>query len=561
MEGAAGGPIRSGASRRLRETGSVRFLVPEEVLATSYEDAGEPLPRPAAKAPAGEQPQASGQLGLADWMNLAYTMSTMWKSESPRRDGRDGAARLLTPRSLPTGLHPQHVYARENHHAVVYAEPALVAVFVLFVLTCASLGGFLLVSRVSCRPVDVDARAFSTNASANNYYGMTFVNNVCETELKVREDSGWTVLALVLICCGCGLLGVNKVLLDKFNRLHACARCDWGAAAFAKEPPSVREVKQGPSLFHRFALLAVLLKTACAAGGSAAYGWYVLDMERREIGRHADGTFAGGSLLTRYGGECDGSRIRYEDPFPGTFRCHIEREPVMMYLKASVYVVGAVLMLTQLAMVAGMVSFWHTYVADVRAEALEKARAEKEAEEDAALGVDAAGEGAREWQPTADEASLVRALRVTIRLGMGYLAQEPREGLPELLAQIIVGKAPSKRELAHLTGHLLALKDAPSDEVAELLYAVLQKAMSGGMDANEAAKDLLRAACIAWSDGERQKYMRGMLDLLEQQERAKAQTDALPRGGSGSVGRAISPTRGALLVSRTASQSSQGSLR
>lgn len=71
-------PVRTGASRRLRENGSVR--IPDVVLATAFE---EEAAAPAGKTPApgAEKPAeaAGGQLGLADWMNLAYTLSTMWK--------------------------------------------------------------------------------------------------------------------------------------------------------------------------------------------------------------------------------------------------------------------------------------------------------------------------------------------------------------------------------------------------------------------------------------------------------------------------------------------------
>jgi len=453
-------------------------------------------------------PQLTPLARLGDWMNLAYTLSTMWKR-----------------------LHPQQAYSRENHHADVYAEPALLATFALFVLSCLSLGLFLLVTRVSCRPIDTDALAFA--AGPANYYGMQYVNNVCETELKVREDGGWTLLAATLIAAGGGLLGANQALLGRLNRLHAAARADWGAAAFAQEPPSEREAMEGRSLFYAFARRALAAKLAVAAGCCAAFTWFVARQESSSIGRAADGSIAGGSLLSRYGGECDGARIRWDDPFPGRFRCHIERESCMQYLKAFVYLLGTVLMLTQLGMCGTCFGFVKAFSDDVRAEEAEAAAAEAAAAEEAAGGEGAEG---GVWRPTADEASLVRALRVSLKLGMGFLKHNPKEGLPEMLAQIIVGKPPSRRDLAAMTGHLLSLKEAPSDEVADLLYCVLQQAMNGGIGGGDAVKDLLKAACIAWSDSERQLYMKGMLDILEQQELAKRQTDALPLGQPGQPG-------------------------
>jgi hypothetical protein len=62
--------------------------------------------------------------------------------------------------------------------------------------------------------------------SSANYYGMRYIESVCETEIKVRGDGGYTVLAIVLIALGCALVGVNKACLDKMNRLHAIARGD-----------------------------------------------------------------------------------------------------------------------------------------------------------------------------------------------------------------------------------------------------------------------------------------------------------------------------------------------
>jgi hypothetical protein len=49
---------------------------------------------------------------------------------------------------------------------------------------------------------------------------------VCETEIKVRQHGGYTVLAVVLALLGIALVGINKVCLDKMNRYHAIARGD-----------------------------------------------------------------------------------------------------------------------------------------------------------------------------------------------------------------------------------------------------------------------------------------------------------------------------------------------
>ncbi len=125
------------------------------------------------------------------------------------------------------------------------------------------------------------------------------------------------------------------------------------------------------------------------------------------------------------------------------------------------------------------------------------------------------------------DASLVRSLRVALRIAMGYFIAEPAEGLPDLMAKVIVGKPPSRDELGRMVGRLLALDKPLPEEVADLLYAVMNAAMGRGMGDPGDMKEMLMAAACAWGDSERQHYLRGMLDVLKQQNRARRQTDAI----------------------------------
>ncbi len=82
----------------------------------------------------------------------------------------------------------------------------------------------MLLDRITCRPISQSASQFASGSA--NYYGMLYVASICETELKVRGSGGFTVLAIVLVLIGLGLVGLNKACLDKVNRLHAIARGD-----------------------------------------------------------------------------------------------------------------------------------------------------------------------------------------------------------------------------------------------------------------------------------------------------------------------------------------------
>ena len=62
---------------------------------------------------------------------------------------------------------------------------------------------------------------------------------MCETEIKVRQHGGYTILAVVLVLLGLGLVGANKVCLDKMNRLHAIARGDIYSEVMRARPPLV----------------------------------------------------------------------------------------------------------------------------------------------------------------------------------------------------------------------------------------------------------------------------------------------------------------------------------
>ena len=52
----------------------------------------------------------------------------------------------------------------------------------------------------------------------------------------MRQHGGYTVLAVLLVILGLALVGINKVCLDKMNRLHAIARGDIYSEIMKGEP-------------------------------------------------------------------------------------------------------------------------------------------------------------------------------------------------------------------------------------------------------------------------------------------------------------------------------------
>ena len=65
------------------------------------------------------------------------------------------------------------------------------------------------------------------------------------------------------------------------------------------------------------------------------------------------------------------------------------------------------------------------------------------------------------------------------------------------------------------------------DEVADVMYALLRASMGRGVGDPGDMTELLVAAACAYADAERQTYMRGMLDVLKQQNRARRQTGGI----------------------------------
>ena len=228
------------------------------------------------------------------------------------------------------------------------------------------------------------------------------------------------------------------------------------------------------------------------------------------------GAFVGGSIVSKYGAVCDGRYIRYEDRFSERYRCHLTHEATMEYLKAFVYLTGGVMMLVLLAMLGTLAAFFYDYL-DWRRRLEEARRAPVSSSIDPGKMLDA----------HAVDPSLVRSLRVLIRLAMGFFAAEPPEGMPDLLAKVIIGKPPARDELAGMVGRLLSLDKPLPEEVSDVIYAVLQASMGRGVGDPGDFKELLLSAIMAYGDAERQQYMRGMLDVLRHQNRAKRQTGGI----------------------------------
>ena len=303
------------------------------------------------------------------------------------------------------------------------------------------------------------------------------------------------------------------------------------------KPPEPWET---PAAFVRFFIIFALFKAAFTLACVGGFSYYAFMINGKDHASRdpATGILDGGSLLSRYGALCDGGSIHYDDTFPGKFRCHLVNEPVLQYLIALVYAAGGIMLLVMVAMLGALFGFWSDYASWCREMESEKKRRKSQAAEDGAED----GEGAEE-APV--DAGLVRSVRGVLRLAMGYFAAEPAEGLPELMAKIVVGKPPSKDELASIVGRVLHLSKPPPQEVSDLLYVFMQGAMGRGLGDPEDMKELLMAAVCAWGDSERQTYLRGMLDVIKMQNRARRQTGAIGPGADGAGGQAAAAGAGA----------------
>jgi hypothetical protein len=103
---------------------------------------------------------------------------------------------------------------------------------------------------------------------------------------------------------------------------------------------------------------------------------------------------------------------------------------------------------------------------------------------------------------------------------------------------VIVGKPPTRDELSSMVGRLLSLDRPVPEEVADVMYAMMKASLGRGCGDPGDMKELLVSAACAWSDAERQQYMRGMLDVLKQQNRARKQTGGIGPGATAGAGAA-----------------------
>jgi hypothetical protein len=227
----------------------------------------------------------------------------------------------------------------------------------------------------------------------------------------------------------------------------------------------------------------------------------------------------------------------------------------MEYLKAFVYLTGGIMMAVLLGMLATLAVFFYDYLVW---------RRELEASRFAPVSSNDIDANAMLDAQVVDP-SLVRSLRVLIRIAMGYFTAEPPEGMPDLLAKVIIGKPPARDEMAGMVGRLMSLDKPLPEEVTDVMFAVMQAAMGRGVGDPEDFKELLLTAIMAYGDSERQQYMKGMLDgtlscclvamscsvcvltpsrkiaVLRHQNRAKKQTGGI--GPAAGAGAGATPTR------------------
>lgn len=132
-----------------------------------------------------------GDMGLADFMLLAYTISNVYQRHKMR--------------TKKNKLDDSEVTGHDE--TLLFIVVSVYAVAVLAMALTLMGGGIM------CRPTTVSLGAFATGSGGvtpGGYfqYGMDLVNRVCETDIKFRGNQFWpvfTMLTFVLLFIGAGV--------------------------------------------------------------------------------------------------------------------------------------------------------------------------------------------------------------------------------------------------------------------------------------------------------------------------------------------------------------------
>jgi hypothetical protein len=452
-----------------------------------------------------------GDLGLADFMLLAYTVSNIYQ----RHKARSRKAKL------------------DDSEVTGHDETLLFIVVALYAASVLTMSLTLMGGGIVCRPLNVSLSDFALGSGAQSIglngglfeYGADFINRVCETQIKLETSQFWPVFTMVTFVMLFIGAWVNAKFINEYNRRHAIARRQYHSPLIGKEP--VRAHEREPGSFEKFYLnfMAAKVLSILVVVGMLSTFWYtVLSFATvQQSGTPPDVAYSGGNLLSRSGAICDGNSLRYEEAFDARYRCHLKGEAQMHYLKYLVLFSASLVIVVSAYQTLMMRSIHRGYARWKRRREELEARVER----DQALPDEL----------TPEMTSMFKMTRGVARLMMYYLKPSPPEGdLPGLIAKAIFGLRPATGELANISSRMLTEFASPA-EISDMLMSFMKGALGEHIGESEDVRKIVLATVTAWKDSSTQRYLKGIVDTVD----AIHKDDGEDRGGSGAARRPSEP--------------------
>lgn len=427
-----------------------------------------------------------GDLGLSDFMLLAYTISNIYQ----RHKVRSRAARL------------------DDSQVVGHDETLLFVAIALYACAVLVLALNLMGGAIACRPTSVTLGAFASGSGGVSpgghfEYGMDLVNRVCETQIKLETSQFWPVFTMVTFVLLFAGAGINAQFIKRYNRLHAIARGQYHSPLVGKDP--VRKSEKVEGKFERFYLLFMIVKFIgiIIAGGMLAGFWYSILTFASISSETVNGvtTYSGGNLLTRFGAICDASKLDFEEAFDAQYRCHLKGEAQMHYLKYFVVMASVLVIVISVYQSVLMILMHKSYEAWKRQfDELQAKKKEQDLPPESELNP--------------EQISMFKMTRGLVRLFMYYMKPSPPDGdLPSLIAKAMFGISPDEGELANISTKMLTEFASPQ-ETSDMLMHVLRGALGDHIGESEDVRKIVLATVTAWKDSSTQRYLKGIVDTI-----------------------------------------------
>ena len=217
-----------------------------------------------------------GDLGLADFMLLAYTVSNIYQ----RNKARARKAKL------------------DDSEVVGHDETLLFIVVALYAASVLTMSLTLMGGGIVCRPLSVGLGAFATGSGGSIpgglfEYGFDFINRVCETQIKLETSQFWPVFTMVTFLLLFVGAVVNSNFIARYNRFHAIARRQYHSPLIGKEAVRASEREPGQvEAFYRKFMIAKVFGIGATVGMLSTFWYTVLTFARIETIVEDDGSFS-----------------------------------------------------------------------------------------------------------------------------------------------------------------------------------------------------------------------------------------------------------------------------